>query len=295
MDIYSAETHVKKLLAYVEDLAGSGSKVYSKSRQKLKDVAETCNRVVELISTILQEEVLKTDADEFDSTPDIQSTLDSMQAQLEQLKKFTGAPVDVPASKPSSSNSSAISTVARKKAMKTYIDTLSKLSSADFSYQHAENCAKILWTWFDTRFIKTVAGSSFKYNMKRFPIWVRNFVILYGKAVRDGTYNSFEDSFQRWIEQLITTDVRDKYAVPYEIYELEKSLSPQDLSFAAVVIWDMLIDAGLSELCTSVKDDLYLDECCIYDLCSEMNPDILDNYSDYKVHPEILNKLGGDN
>ena len=293
MDLYSAESHVKKLLKYVEDLAGKQSKVYSKSRTRLRDVADTCNKVVEIISSILQEEALAEDEVEFGSDSNIVAVLDEMQDKISQIRRFAGAEEGQVIEQPVQNTlPSASFSNDRRKAMRAYKDCLMKLSLVDFNYEPAGRCAKILWTWFDTRFLKTVQGTGFKYNMKRFAPWIRNFVIVYGKCIRDGTSLAFEDSFQRWIESIITTDAKNKYAVPYEIYDLDRTIPPQDLSLEAVVIWDMLLDYGLSDICTSQKDDLYLDEYSMYDLCSELSPEILDDYTDYKAHPELVEKLG---
>lgn len=293
MDIYSAETHVKKLLAYVEDLTDSKSKVYSKSKNRLKDIADTCSKVVELISSIIQEEALKDDDTEFGSDSDIVDVLDNMQSQISQVRQFTG--VDKGTVKSPESAPSAISSVTRKKAMKNYIDAIYKVATSSISYVPASNCAKLLWMWFDARFVKVIPNTTFRYNMKRFPNWIRNFVIAYGKSIRDGTNTMFEASIQEWVNSLPDSEAGSKYAVPYEIYALDKVIDPKDLTLDAVVMWDVLIDAGLESICTRNKDDLYLNEDCIYNLCSDINPEVLDDYADYKSHPEILEMLGGTN
>lgn len=92
MDIKSAETHVNSLLKYVKGLQSSESRMYRKSKERLREVATTCTQVVDIISSVLQEEVLTTDiADDDDSskcTADIVSMVMQMQQEITQLKQF---------------------------------------------------------------------------------------------------------------------------------------------------------------------------------------------------------------
>lgn len=284
LDIYSAQANVNKLLSYVEELADTKPRMYNKSRDRLKQVADTCSQVVSVISEILQEEVLKEEETvEFeDKRPDIANELELMQSAILKIKEFTGLDIDDVVHRnesedcPTTSKSSSSS---KKKAIKNYRDCLSKLSLANIEYRPAGECAKLLWTWYDVRFLKTSAGSSFRYNMKFFPKWVTAIVMLYGKHLKDGSIKLFEDDFHRWIESLYTTEAKDKFAVPYEVYQFCKSTDPLEYTLDGVVLWDILLDAGLRDIC--VHDELYLDEHSAYDMCSSYNSSALDNYSDY--------------
>ena len=305
MDINSAEKNIKKLLAYVQDLADSKPKMYQKSRGRLKDMAETCKEVVTLISEILQDETLNDDEVEFGSKSNIASVLDSMQDKILQIRSFAGVetvePVSDTASASEESNSvpdvvdsvhKTASPSAKRQILRTYKEVLRSVSTADFRYDSVYRCAKLLWDWFEARFVKTVYGSDFKYNMKRFPIWIRDIVILYGKAVRDDEYVTFDAKFRVWVDTLTSAEGANiRYAVPYSVYEFEKSMRPEDMSLEAVILWDILMDCGLSSLCTSVVDDYYLKEDAVYDLCSTLNPGVLDRYVNYVDHPEILSEL----
>lgn len=291
MDIHSAGTNVKKLLAYVEDLADKKPKMYEKSKDRLKEIATTCNQVVVLISDILEDEMLKDDSVEFGQRSDIDAVLNNMQYQIDKIKKFTQQ--TSPEESAKRAEIATISSNVRKKALRNYSISLSKLSNADTGYPFADRCAKLLWTWFDVRFLKTVQGTSFRYNMKKFPEWIQSIVILYGKAIRENTVAEFEDTFQNWLQTLITTDAKNKYAVPYEVYSIAgKSIEASTLTLDAVILWDILLDNGLRELCTADKGDLYLDEYGLYDICNKKNSEVLEDYCNYERHPEIFAKLG---
>ena len=284
MDIYGAGTNIKKLLAYVESIADNKPKMYAKSKDRLKEIAVTCNQVVEIISEILEDEMLQDDSIEFGQRSDIDDVLDNMQYQIDKIKQFKGVPEHT-------KSDSSISSATRKKVIKNYTVCLSKLSSIETSYPFADRCAKLIWTWFDVRFLKTVQGTSFRYNMKHFPEWISAIVILYSKAIQANEVAIFEDKFQKWIQNIITTEAKDKYAVPYEVYQFCKNPDPLDVTLDAVILWDILLDNGLRDICTADKNDLYLDEYSVYNLCNILNSNVLDDYCDYSTHPGIFIKL----
>lgn len=288
MDIYSAESHVKRLLSYVESIADEKPRMYEKSKNRLRDLADTCNQVVLVISEILQDEVLSDDGEEFDSTSsDMEELLSSMEDQLMKLREFTSTGSSQSLS--SSSNASS-SRVDKKHVISDYKKCLMSASDDYIGCVYADECAEMLWTWFNTRFYQTISGSSFRYNMKKFPVWVRDFVIVYSKSVHDGCSEDFMNDFRRWINLIKTTDARNKYAVPYPVYQFGKSIDANYLTLEAVVMWDMLLDKGLLDLCSN--DEFYLDEYCVYNLVAEHSPDKLDSYVDYKHDASILNLLG---
>lgn len=291
MDINSAEKSIKKLLAYVQDLAESKPRMYQKSRDRLKELADTCMEVITAISVVIQDEALSEDITEFNSTPtpNITDAIQHMQNQLDQLKTFAG----VSSLTGKSSSTNGTSTKSKKSALHKYTEVLQNVSSIDFKYDSVDRCAKFLWHWFDTRFSKTIHTTGFRYNMKKFPIWVRDIVLLYGKSIRDNTYLDLDSSMNHWVDGLLLeSDPPNRYSIPYDLYQFERDMCAEDMSLEAVVLWDILLDNGLSELCTTDKTDLYLNDDSVYSLCSELNPGVLDDYENYADHPEVLVGLG---
>ena len=77
------------------------------------------------------------------------------------------------------------------------------------------------------------------------------------------------------------------YPLPYDIYDV--SNNPKDIvNLTSVVLWDILLDYGYIALCNRVPERLYLREDIVYEFSGEINPGILDMYSNYKSYPEIL-------
>ena len=293
MDINSAEKSIKKLLTYAKDLAESKPRMYQKSRDRLKELSDTCMEVVTVISSVIQDETLSEDLAEFNSepTPNIANAIQSMQNQLDQLRSFAGmTPVQITSESQTASKNSMNS---KKSVLRKYADILQNLSTVDFKYDAVDRCAKFLWYWFDVRFRQTVRTSGFRYNMKKFPIWIRDIVLMYGKAIHDNSYVNLDDSVRSWVGNLLTeSESPNLYSIPYELYQFERDMCADDMTLEAVVLWDILIDNGLTELCTRSTDDLFLNEDAVYGLCSEMNPSVLDSYTNYSEHPEILVTLG---
>lgn len=296
MDIHSAKKNVEKLLSYIEEMSSKDTKLYSKSRDRLRDIADNCNQVVKIISDLLQEEMLGTDSIEFRENSDIfDKALGSMEYQINKAHQFTQ---DVPAvggigsAVPSNVvNTPSISSATKRAVFAKYSDCLLKLSHKPTDYHFASRCATLLWSWFDTRFYKTMPGSTFKYSVRKFPEWIESIVVLYGKAIHENSVTEFEAEFQEWLVSIQDTDARDKYAIPYSVYQFCKLHDPTSVTLDAVVLWDILLDMGLHKLCTSDRGDLYMDQYCIYSLCNNLNPLALEHYCDYTTHPEIFTTM----
>lgn len=317
MDINSAEKSLKKLLTYATDLANTKPKLYQKSRDRLTDLVATCNEIVTLISSVLQEEAMFTEVNEFQSNAkltnsDIFATLDTMQAQIDQIRSFaklTDAPIlrsmqpqvtsYISNATPKPSNIIPITnqvnptsgSTHKKSVLKSYTSAISHVADIKFHHKEVSCCANLLWYWFNNRFIINGRADGFVYNMKRFPIWIRDIVILYGNAIHDKSYHKFDQTFRSWVDRLSSSDC--KYAVPFEVYDFGKSIDASKLTLDAVVLWDILVDSGLSEICTQSTDDPYLSTYSVYDLCSKLNPELLNDYRNYLEYPEMIDVLLG--
>lgn len=295
MDISGAKKSVDKLLTYVQDIASADTTLYAKSRGKLKDVAVTCTEVVKVISEILQDEILEEDVTEFQSKSNLSGVIDSMQSQIDQLRQFAGIDqVDVAegkdVSRPSGLKDNR-SPAARKQIFKEYRTCLQELSKTQLGYEEVNVCAELLWEWFDARFLQTVQDSEFKYSMKRFPGWIRDIVILYGYALHEGNTIEFVNEFRLWIDNLSNSTARNKFAVPYDVYQFNRYRDPTLVNLESVVIWDILIHSGLDKICHR-NDSFYLTEDSVYEITGELNPASLNSYVDYRDHPEIIESFG---
>lgn len=290
LDIYSAQRNTEKLLKYVKDLADTRPNLYEKSKDRLRDVASTCGQVISIIAEILQDEVLVDDGAEFGGgSGDLNSVLTIMQTQLDQLKAFAGVNTVQEENSQAKSKSSNRN---RSQILRDYRLCLSKLSTIDSGYACVDECARLLWRWFDTRFLRLASNSKFKYNMKRFPIWIRDIVMMYGASLHDGSQVVFMQEFQTWLNSISSDPkARDRYAIPFNIYQFNRSPLSSQATLEAAVIWDMLVSFGLSEICRE-DDEFYLNDGSVYDMCDNLNPSSLDYYQDYLTHPEVFDHLG---
>lgn len=285
MDIYNAEVQVNKLLNYVKSLSDNKPRMYQKSKDRLKNLALTCNQVVTVISEILQDEALVDDQDEFGSSNnnDFNAVLSSMEDQLSELKRFLRSPnTSVPSV---SSNTNSVPSSIKKAAIIKYKNCLNALARSDIAVIEAEDCGQLLWNWFRTRFIEKPEG--FKYNMKRLPGWIRDIVVIYCYHLENDTIIDFKSEFNRW---LLNVSTGNRYAVPYEIYQFDKNPSPDIATLSSVVMWDILLDYGLRDLCFEDSSEIYLSEDCVYSLVGKLNSAVMDPYQNYLYDQSILTK-----
>lgn len=298
MDIYIAKEHMDKLLSYVQNLADTKPRMYQKSKDRLRDIAQTCQKVVEMVSEILQEEMLD-DCFEDNSDSDFKNTeilnmVKCMQSELNNLKQFvqyTPTHVDLDTAKRDieiMKSSNSLSTLDRKSIMSEYKVTLKNLSESYVEFPQISDLCKLLYTWFDCRFYKSMkVSSNFRYNIRRIPTWICDIVSVYGKSIDNECEKDFIHSFYDWLDNICETG--SKFAVPYEIYEFDVD-SKKNISMTSVVIWDILLELGLSKLCKFDNSEVYLSEDILYNLCMKHSPNNLDKYRNYKVDRSILSE-----
>lgn len=294
MDIYIAKEHMDKLLTYVKSVADSKPRMYQKSKDRLRDIAETCQKVIQIISEILQEEILE-DCSEDNSDLDarnfeILQMVSDMQSEILHLKQFVSYTEDTADSLDhkrvhDSDDVKRISVQDRKSAMSKYKMVLKRLSETYIEFPQVLELSKLLNKWFETRFYSSMKVSKdFRYNIRRIPNWIADIVIVCSSHIVDNTWNEFFHKFYTWCEDL--TSESCKFAVPYEVYQFDKD-DNKHVSLTAVVVWDIFLDYGLSELCED-HDELYLSESYVYDMCMLNSPEELDKYRNYKVDPSII-------
>lgn len=290
MDIYSAETQVKRLLKFVEDIKTAKPRMFDKSKNRLRDLAATCADVVHTISIILQEESINADCPEFgQNNITIADSIANMQSDVNKLAAMAGTSTSmVSGLEMVAIQNSLLGTTTRKNVMAQYAVVLKTLAKTNIAYPIISDCAKLLWRWFDARFL-TMNTPDFHYNIRRVGTWIADIVILFGYAEATNSANAFIEMFNKWCDDLATSDTQ--YAIPYEIYQFNRECDGKKLTLMSVVMWDVLLDCGLSTICAS-NSDVYLNEDYIYKLCDKYNPDVLDYYVNYKDDPKILSRCG---
>ena len=291
MDIYSAETQVKRLLKFVEDTKTARPKMLNKSKNRLRDLAATCADVVHIISEILQEESLNIDGDEFStSNLDIADSVANMRFDLNKLATMaeTSTPMVSGLEMVAIQNNVFGGSATRKNVMSQYAVVLKTLAKSKIAYPAVADCARLLWLWFDTRFLSN-SDLDFHFNIKRIGTWIADIVILYSYAVIQNSTDEFEKSFKEWCNLIPKSETQ--YAIPYFVYLFDKNCDGSKLTLLAAVIWDILLDLGLRTVCAD-NSDIYVREDYVYKLCDKYNPDVLDRYVNYRDDPAVLSKCG---
>lgn len=279
MDMYSAQSHVEKLLEYIKDISQSDRRMYSKSIKRLKDISDSCRCVVDTISDILEAQMFEDSEDEFVGLEDseLNSVVRDIQSDIQSL----------PVTSSNKLINQSASPQDKKKAFILYKEIFKQVADCNFEISAAGDCAKLLWYWFESRFIYSKeCNPNFRYSMFQLPIWIRNIVIKYGYSIQENIEDEFTTEFRNWCDSL-SEDPTNNYPLPYDIYDI--SNNPKDVvNLTSVVLWDILLDYGYITLCNRMPEKLYLREDTVYEFSGEINPGILDMYSDYKSYPQIL-------
>lgn len=292
MDVYTAKIQIQKLLEHVEGIADSRPKMYKKSKERWKEIADMCGQVVKVISQIVREGALESDEDNFEGSVPLEllQTLRDMQSELSGLRQFVTYSPDNPVIETSSTSlttATKIPNAQRKAMLNEYLITLRSYQTTPSEYVQVDECARLLYKWFEHRFFKSIETSpQFRYNIRRIPTWIYDIVLAYSKHLMLGTVDQFVEDFDNWCDSLLVSPCR--FAVPYDIYKIDNDLKSEDVTLVAAVLWDMLIDSGLSNICKNDDYGLYLSESAIYDICKEKNFSVLDHYANYKCDPSII-------
>jgi hypothetical protein len=301
MDLNGAEKSVQKLLIYLQSVADSDSRLYDKSKQKLKGISDMCVEVVKTVSDILQTEMLKdNDIQEFENSPDkeLQSQVKILSDEVDKIKTFVQVD-NTPTTNietlswTDENNNMKMTTSEMRKVVSTYRTCLYQLARFNSNIKVVNDCFSIIWKWFEARILtKHENAPPFHYNVYRFKGIIYATVILLGYYIEHNDYDGFFDMFNNWIHTLNLSESSNKWIAPYQIYQLERELTYEYANLTSVVIWDLLLDNGLMQLCNlESKYDVYLHKNKLWDMIEQLNPNILDNYINYKDDPTILSKL----
>ena len=277
MNINSAKSKVDELLLYLRQMEEDNPKMYDKSKKRLEEIASTCTEIVEVISRILQYEVLETDQEEFgqktasDGIEAVCVEISEAKAKLQNLVGHTD------------SKSETISSSARKEAIGRYGRVLKQMAGFTSEYQVVNDCMSILWRWFDNRFLKST-NPDFRYNIRRIPDWIRDIIVVYAYHVVNDDVVTFIQDFEMWCAGASEST----YAVPYLVYQFDRFKMSDKVTLCAAVLYDFLYDLGLCNLCDKSPEAVYLSEDTVYSLCGDLCPESLNHYRNYNEYPQIL-------
>ena len=177
-----------------------------------------------------------------------------------------------------------------------YHSKLLQLSKRAYEYDCISQLAKLIWDWYSVRIAKNRQyNCMFRYSVRRIKNIIYSIIIAYGYHMELGDINNFVVCFYDWLK-LLGSDkiVTDKYAAPYEIYDIEINHTCIYANVTAMVLSDLLWDFGFSEISSSItsKSFVYFSPYGVSMLTEELSPTVAEKYRDYKADPDVLIEVG---
>lgn len=242
------ESAAKKISDMLDEILEKQPRMYEKTRIRYKDLAVSMLSSVEKIAKIAQLDALSPHSnDEFDELSSIgfDSSIDialkHAQQEVETAKSFT-----------STKNEDLFIDL-------NVIDEIFyEVSQIEFGWNEVNQCARLLYMWFHTRFIeKPVQTCNYRYLGG----WITKFIVQFGNHCAKHSCSNFESSLYDWCKRLDIT--HSVYAQPFFIYNALDASDPVDFTLEAVLVNDLLYSKGLYKLSEKYKMFDSLEVCRI--------------------------------
>lgn len=177
-----------------------------------------------------------------------------------------------------------------------YHTKLLQISKRVSEYECLNQLSKLIWDWYSVRIIKNRQyNCQFRYSVRRIKNIIYSIIIAYGYHLEQGDVNNFVLSFYDWLK-LVGSDstVTDKYASPYEVYDIEINHTCIYANVTAMVLSDLLWDFGFSEIrsATTSASFVYFSPHGVAMLTEELSPTVAEKYRDYRADPDVLTEVG---
>lgn len=235
----SMELAADKVLRYLDEIQSSNPHMYSKTKNRYFELACRLLDCVGKIGKLIDEEQLSSIASSKLSNPDFSILPEVVQQST------------------SSQITQVNHTIDYKHTEARFHEVLKQACRTDFKYDEVNQCAKLLYLWFDSRFPSSPLPG-FAYKVEWFPDLISNFILTFGKFMHERRLGDFHSEVENWCNKL---DANQKYTVPYSVFQLTKSLEPEDYTLEAVLINDLLVDTQLYLL----SEYEFSDGCTFYD------------------------------
>lgn len=285
MKLPNIEKRLAEIAEYITEAAESKPNIYSCTRERYRNIANSCQTIISGVSEILQSEIQNvTEEEEFETMPDanVQETIENMLAKILRLNEFCGD------SKPNTTN------VTHKEIFESYLSAIAEVREESFEMPAVQTCCDLLTRWIEKRFLGNSAYSNFKYSMTRVPRWFTFIVIAYANNLEIHNEDVFVSMFTKWCDSLSSNSQYSKYAVPYDVFSL-CTKQQVNVSITALALWDILVDKGLHKICTIDMTDEYPTEDAVYQVCLKNDDKVIDKYIKEKENNQSINRFGGDN
>lgn len=260
LEIYPSEVAARKISKHLDKMAEVKPRVYRKTLLRYKKLAYLLLECVTKIVRMLQSEMLLSSEDtefqelvsEFDTTQidELRNSVDDLGCLIEKT--------------PNQDTKRLVSDTLRQ-----YRSVFKQASEHDFGYTEVNECADLLDCWITHRFSEL--NTNFKYQIKQLPIWATFIVIAYGKYHSTGNTGTFVVDFKKWCASL-DRDYSNCWALPYNIFNMVKTVKPENFTVDAMVIYDILINGCLYQLIDG-KTKIPMDSSYIAKLIKEYQPD----------------------
>ena len=261
LEIYPSEVAARKISRHLDKMITDKPRVYRKTLLRYKKLAQLLLECVTKIVRMLQSEMLLSSEDtefqelvsDFDLTQ-----IDALRDSVDELGSF------VDKKTPADNKKLAEDTLA------TYKTVFMQASNYDFGYVEVNECADVLNYWISHRF--SGVNPNFKFLTKQLPSWASFIVIAYGKYHSLGCATQFSIEFKTWCDNL-ATDSTNCWVLPYNVFNMTKTVDPSNFTIDAVVIYDILMNGCFSQLIDG-KNKIPMNPSYITDLVKEYRPDL---------------------
>lgn len=262
-EIYPAEGWAKKISKFLTRVVEQKPRMYAKTKRRYINLGCVLLDCVNKIFSILEEDSLVPE-DTTDEFNDLASSTDTrilheklaeMTRKLQTVDDFAkprrnsslqAQSCEEPSSESDSDDSPKYSYY---ETIEYYDSVFKEASAHNFGYSEVNECAKLLYKWFHTRFAPDVPDSNFHCQIRYLPIWISSFIITYGRYYQASKLESFRSSLDKWCKK-VDSGKGGNYAMPYDIYRLEHDFKegkcqPEEYTLEAVVIADILVSEYL--------------------------------------------------
>lgn len=297
MDWYSARKSLKKVADYIDEQRRLSTKRYASTRELMSEMGEDGIRIIQGLQEMLNIDLLGDSNDEFEANVinDRIAALELRQRKHDELLGLKHTSDDSTSQRPEQSTHDFVKIPKEnlEGIVRNYNRILERLAKVDCQVDVANQCASVIWRWYEARFIKKYTHvPKFKYDIFRIKEVMYALVVMFGYYHSQGKLDVFLDTFNTWVKDLSVNPQSNKWIAPWEVYQLERKMDPAFTNLDAVVIWDILLENGLQDLCDAVpNNEVYPRDNQIWEIMSKHNIKVLDPYANYKEDPSILLRL----
>lgn len=279
IEIHPAKNAADKITAILSAVQAKKPGMYSKTKLIYRDLAQQLLECVDMISNILEEEMLVPDespTDEFDElsyqVEEYPHEISERTYKFRHINDFSGNAVPTQV-KPSSTNPKKPTPNQKRDTMRHYHEIITKSADVPFGYAEIDECMSYIRRWFSARFAN---NSDFKYSIDQIPRWISGICLWYGNSMHNGTLSKFRYGFNQWINQVTNDPNSLPWAVPSQVNNIMKSVNVNDFTIESVLIYDVLLEQHLHYLMADEYKDgvIHLDPYELSKIVKERNEEL---------------------